>query len=332
MAYVTTIVVAGCRIEIGSACPILNDRIDPAYGEFLDAADDSSSEPFCSVSLEPGLPAGLPDLPVIFDCSPAWVMRGDGTSRWILRIAPGHQLPFWAARVSHDSRNATIFCGDEFVSRRNGDLGLFNPVSYPLDQMLLMLGLTSRGGALLHGAGLRSRSGRGFAFLGRSGAGKTTLSRLLHESDSGTLLSDDRVVFRKDQTGFRLFGTPWPGEGGFARNLSAGLDALFFLVKADEHQIVPLAPAAALQRLLPVASVPWYDAGLVSAALSVCEELVLGVPAFELRFARERRVADLIAEFAATREDGRLAPAAAFRPAPVEWHTTRRPSTREGQA
>jgi hypothetical protein len=297
MEFVSHIGVAGCRIEVRSPFPILNDRLDPAYAPFLDPRSDEAPDLSFHVRLETGLPPDLSGLPVVFDCSPAWTMLGEGDARWIVRRSLSHPLPFWVARLSPDYLEATVFCGDTFVLHSGSHVEVVNPVSYPFDQILLMCALARKEGVILHGAGL-SVAGRGLLFLGRSGAGKTTLARILAEPVRGLLLSDDRLVVRKRPAGFQAYGTPWPGEGGFAENRSAALNALFFLVKAMESRIVPVAPAAVLQRLLPVSSVPWYDAGLVSAVMPTLERLASDVPAFELQFAPDGAVGELIARFA----------------------------------
>lgn len=296
MPYESRIDVAGCRIDIDSTFPILNNHLDRAYAAFLDTPSDTFADLLFEVHLEAGLPTDPANLPVVFDCSPSWSMFRDDGTLWIRRQSPSHPDPFWVARLSLDFRETTVYCGDPFVIRSATGVQLVNPVSYPLDQILLMCGLARRDGVILHGAGL-SAAGRGFVFLGRSGAGKTTLSRLLAENLRGTLLSDDRVIVRKRQDGYSMHGTPWPGEAGIATNGSAPLTALLFLVQAEENRIMPVTPTAALERLLPVASVPWYDAGMTSAALSTCEQLTQDVPAFDLRFTPDRRVADLVAEF-----------------------------------
>ncbi len=296
MLHESRIDVAGWRIAIHSRYPILSDKLDRAYEAFLDQPAGTAPDVVVNVHLEAGLTAVPPGLPVVFDCAPTWCMFRDRDTRWMRRYSASHPDPFWVARISGDYREATVYCGDVFVAQGEGGTRLVNPVSYPFDQILLMCGLAGSGGILLHGAGL-SASGLGMGFLGRSGAGKTTLSRILSGKYQAGLLSDDRVVVRRHPSGYRLYGTPWPGEAGIARNVSAPLTALFFLVHAEENRVVPVPPLASLERLLPTASVPWYDAGLASAAFDSCAQLVQDVPAFDLRFTPDRRAADVVEEF-----------------------------------
>lgn len=161
------------------------------------------------------------------------------------------------------------------------------PLSYPLDQLLMICLLAPRHGALFHAAGYGFR-GRGLAFLGPSGAGKSTLSSQLRESRDWQPLSDDRVVIRAVGDEHLLFGTPWPGTGRVAENASFPLAGLVFLRQGREHRIMRLSSREAFERLLVVASIPWFDREIMLGALEYCDALTRRVPCSELTFRPER--------------------------------------------
>jgi hypothetical protein len=173
-----------------------------------------------------------------------------------------------------------------------------NPLFYPLDQILTMYVLARCRGVLIHAAGWQMGE-RGYLFPGRSGRGKSTISRLLIEAGLGQVIGDDRIVARERSGVFRIFGTPWPGELGIVRNTSVPLCGMFFLTHAEENRIVPLSATAAVERLFPVASIPWYETDVLSEVLATCEELVTGIPAYEFRFTPDARAPALLAEFTA---------------------------------
>jgi hypothetical protein len=182
---------------------------------------------------------------------------------------------------------------------------LASPFCYPLDETVLMNHLSSRGGVIVHSAGLEMNVGGdeiGLVFPGASGAGKTTLSELLLEAGAGTgLLSDDRMILRTGSDGsVRAWGTPWPGDAGIARNRSVPLRSLLFLIQADADEIVPLTSGEALRRLMPVVSCPWYDRERFPGVLDTCGNVVTNVPSHELRFTRSGAVAKVLAQHAAT--------------------------------
>ena len=68
------------------------------------------------------------------------------------------------------------------------------------------------------------------------------------------------------------------------RNALAPLAAVLFLVKAEANELVPLAAGAAMRRLLPVVSCPWYDAERLPGVLDTCARIVEGIPCYDLRF------------------------------------------------
>jgi hypothetical protein len=178
-----------------------------------------------------------------------------------------------------------------------------DPFLYPLDQLLLMHHLAGRGGFIVHAAGL-ALAGAGLIFPGISGAGKSTLTAqfLAAAPDTG-FLSDDRVVVRAGcaasggSGGFTAWGTPWPGTAKIAVNDSQPLRAVLFLVQAPAHAIVRLTPAAAARRLMPMLMCPWYDEEWSAGVLATVDRLVREVPCYELCFANDRGIVDLVRDF-----------------------------------
>jgi hypothetical protein len=107
------------------------------------------------------------------------------------------------------------------------------------------------GGMLIHSCGLRHAE-IGVVFPGQSGAGKTTLARKAPEADD--VLSDELVVVRRAEDGWRVHGTPFWGD--FARGgtsmRSWPLRTLAFLAQAprDTVTMTPIMSADATLRLL----------------------------------------------------------------------------------
>lgn len=200
------------------------------------------------------------------------------TDQYVICLQPasiGH--PLWYARCDSDFTRVQV--------QLAGDITPYNPIHYPLDQILLLHHLAARQGAILHAAGMIC-AGRGYIFPGVSGAGKTTLSRLLMANPDLLFLSDDRVIIRREKTDDKPFcyGTPWPGEAGLAQNQSAPLAAVYFLRQAKENKISLLPPRAAFERFMPVASIPWYHRQFVAKLLDFFEQLVQAVPVYDFLF------------------------------------------------
>ena len=123
---------------------------------------------------------------------------------------------------------------------------------------------------------------RGFLLAGKSGAGKSTISRNMLQCAGVELLSDDRMILRKTEAGFVTDGTPWAGEADIARNRTVPLGGVLFIHQGHENRVEPLAAAQALELLLPLVSIPWYDRPLLDSYLDVCNEVIQSVPCFRL--------------------------------------------------
>lgn len=154
-------------------------------------------------------------------------------------------------------------------------------------------------GLIIHAAG-GSINGKGMVFPAVSGTGKSTLSHLLLPYPENQLFSEERIIMRRLDDGWHLWGTPWKGSGVIARNESAPLNALVFLSQAPETKITPLSTSAALRRLLETVSIPWYSQEWTDKGLAVCESLLRDIPAFELAFRPDETAVQAVADFAAS--------------------------------
>ena len=171
--------------------------------------------------------------------------------------------------------------------------GYVNPLRYPLDQLLTMFVLASRGGCIVHSAGL-AVDNRGVAFVGKSGAGKTTLMSVIEDRPGNTRLSDDRVIFRLEDNCARIYGTPWAGEGMVAANANADLAAIVFLHHSPENHLEPIAAREAAEQLLPTTSIPWFHTGAMTGCLDTLDRIVENTPCFNLHFRPDRDITEII--------------------------------------
>ena len=166
---------------------------------------------------------------------------------------------------------------------------------YSLDGVLRILHtlvLARRAGFLLHAASVM-RNGRAFVFFGRSGAGKTTISRLAPAD--ATLLTDEISYVRRDAEIYLAYGTPFSGElAKIGENVSAPIAAVYHLVQAPENRVALMTSADAVRALLESVLFFAEDAELVKLVFqSVCD-LVGRVPVYRLEFVPNRTVWDLV--------------------------------------
>ena len=164
-----------------------------------------------------------------------------------------------------------------------------------------MLCLLLRGGLLVHAAGA-AISGRGFLFLGESGIGKSTLSRLLEDFLPGSVICDERLACRPVEGRWTMFGTPWKSTAGISRRLAVPLAGLVFLEQAEENKIRPITTGEALPRMLPLISVDWQNEELSGRGANALDDLLSSVSAFNFAFQKSSAAAEYLAGWAETAE------------------------------
>ena len=212
--------------------------------------------------------------------------RGTVNDRVLYRFHAGENRPYLWAEPNGDFSEVTVW--QDPAGRRQ-----MPPMLHPVDRVLWMGVLAHQFGFIVHSCGW-SCNGKALLFPGVSGAGKTTLCRQLMAAGQGNILSDDRVILKKEDQGIRACGTPWPGDAKQARNESAPLAALCFIEKSPDHYLLPIRSSEALRRLLEAASVPWFSCELRDRVLPLLEQVVTTVQAFRLGFHPEPGVTDLL--------------------------------------
>jgi hypothetical protein len=293
-AHEAHLTIAGVRFRIQCERPLVGNVPSSAYDAFI--GDGPRQDLEFPVTVIPHPFKGLDQCQRVFEAESMWAWFIDGPTRYLAHTGGDLHAPLWVAQLPSNFSDVRVYCGGMFLSENEDGVSVSNPVRYPLDQLLLVTMLASRQGCLIHAAGVE-QAGRLWLLAGRSGAGKSTAARLLMGRAGITLLSDDRLVVRREGGEVRAYGTPWPGDARVAVNRSATLAGILFLDQSQENVIVPLQPGDALARLLPVVSVPWYEPDLHPLVLDFCGGLVESVSCHCLRFRPDTAAADMLASF-----------------------------------
>jgi len=103
--------------------------------------------------------------------------------------------PYKKLLVDRRFRHATLLMSEESFARFPS---VVQSLEYPLDELLIMHRLTQEKAIELHGCGIVRADGTGNLFVGHSGAGKSTTTRLWTEREDVEVLSDDRIIVRRD--------------------------------------------------------------------------------------------------------------------------------------
>ena len=107
--------------------------------------------------------------------------------------------------------------------------------------------------------------GKAVLFMGKSGTGKSTHTRLWLEHISGSsLLNDDNPIVRIVGEDVIAYGSPWSGKTHCYKNESAPAAGFVRLKQAPHNRYMPCEDIAAFKALLPGSSVLRQDKTLHS--------------------------------------------------------------------
>ena len=125
--------------------------------------------------------------------------------------------------------------------------------------------------------------GRGFLFLGHSGTGKSTHSRLWLRYIAGTeLLNDDNPVLRVVDGTVRVFGTPWSGKTPCYKAQDVPVGAIVRLRQAPENRIERLGAVGAYASVMASCSGFRPIRSIADAQHETLAAVVQGVPCYQL--------------------------------------------------
>jgi len=144
--------------------------------------------------------------------------------------------------------------------------------------------LLDAGGLVVHSAGVADGESA-YLFLGRSGAGKTTLSRL-SEAAGRTVLSDDLNALLPGADGPRVAKLPFTGDVGDRRRGAPALPLarLLRLEKGAADELRPLSKAGAAAQLVACAPFVNVDPHRRERVAAIAEALAAAAPAGVLAF------------------------------------------------
>ncbi len=233
----------------------------------------------------------------VFDSGTTWRLYEDDAGFQFDFNAPLYgESPYKRLLVDRHFCRATLQMSEEAASR-----GAVDPLGYPLDELLIMHRLTQEKAIELHGAGIVRSDETGNLFVGHSGAGKSTTTRLWTERADVEVLSDDRIIVRRDVADnpgrMRMHGTPWHGEAMYASPGSAPLARIFVLEHGHGNVLTRLSPSQAVAELFARSFVPFHRHEYVDSALQFLQEVVDAVPVYHYSFEPDERAVDTILNF-----------------------------------
>jgi hypothetical protein len=153
------------------------------------------------------------------------------------------------------------------------------------------------GNALLLHASCLERNGKAYVFMGRSGAGKTTVAMLSRHTGAARLLREELTFVGGFHAPEPLVVATLPIREKHGASAGPGaypLEAVYWLEQADEDVVIPLRAAQAFPRVSSAISIGVRDRIMMMPGLDLAEQLTERVPVKTLRFRRSARFWDAI--------------------------------------
>ena len=155
--------------------------------------------------------------------------------------------------------------------------GTYNMRTFGLNNalMLIFAFAGSFHDTLLIHASLVRQNGYGYAFIAKSGTGKSTqVSLWLRHIPGCDLMNDDNPIIRIIDGEPFIYGCPWSGKTPCYRNVKARLGAITRIDRADENSIEKLPPIEAFASFLPSCSSMKWDGDIFNNICNTVTKVV----------------------------------------------------------
>lgn len=165
-------------------------------------------------------------------------------------------------------------------------------IIYDALQIILIQYLCQKGGIFTHAMGIKDKDGKGLLFVGKSGRGKSTAAKLWHKHSGAKVLNDDRIIVRKFNNRFFIYGTPWHGDFYdylASRTERARLSSIFFINHSRINNATPMKKRI-FKFFYPCIFPTFWDSGGLKNIIATSHSLIKNVPCFRLGFRKSKEV------------------------------------------
>lgn len=272
----------------GVTLALSGDDVPPVPGLKHELFATSAPDADLALTLSKAPVPAADGLPLLFDSGGVWKLYGDATRR--LYHFESHVFSprlYKGLLLDAGYTKGTLFWP--------GVEAPLHPLDSPLEQVLFTHRLAHEGAVELHCVGLVV-DGRALLLCGQSGVGKSTSAKLWRERFPDVeILSDDRVVLKRDGEGWRAWGTPWHGEGAFASASSAPLAGLVLLRHGATNRLHDVSPVEAARELYRLTFPPVWEAEGVNRVLDSLASIVQTTRARRFEFVPDVSAVDVVA-------------------------------------
>lgn len=265
----------GVRLTVPKYCDL--STCLPNFSEFIVDSVAESDVVMEVILLEGDAPPIKGKRRILTDISSTWENNfslEELEVGYFVAIKGANEGDVWQMFASKDFYNITIYT-------LKG--GFYNTTA--LNWFLMMAygqAILKRDSVMIH-ASVVERENEAYAFLGKSGTGKSTHSRLwLRYIEGVSLLNDDNPVLRLEGDEVKVYGTPWSGKTKCYINKGVKLGAIVRLRQAEENYLRWLDGVEALTTLIPSCTAMRWNMDLFNGMIGTAEKIMGDVPIGEL--------------------------------------------------
>ncbi|MFD2598307.1 hypothetical protein ACFSQ3_05025 [Sphingobacterium corticis] len=272
--------IAGSYLEIQCSTEFDLGRLLPSFADFK-LGDDAvvKGHPITQVIVtKQAFGRSSKDAKLLSDISIVWGNRFkffELPDVFVTTVAGTSKQETWFMESEKDFSKSTIYWIDD--KEISGEL------------LSWMIMVTFAQSAVFHNtilvhASVIERDGKGYAFLGKSGTGKSTHSRMWQASIHGAeLLNDDNPAVKIESDGsVKIYGTPWSGKTPCYRNMVVDLQALVRLKQAPINQMEWKSGQQAFLTLLPSCSAIRWNQEIFANMADIVQNISTEIPVGEL--------------------------------------------------
>ena len=180
---------------------------------------------------------------------------------------------------------------DLYFAEPNGPFK--DPFFGPTIELLMVNYLARINSMIVHACGM-DYEGKGILFVGESGAGKSTLTKIWSQKPGVEILSDDRIIIRKKNDQYWMYGTPWHGDAEFASPVTLKLEKIFFIRHGQTNSAKTVGGTLPVLQFLKASFPPFWDKKCMQFAMEFFNDLVAAVPCRELFFVPDSKIVDFV--------------------------------------
>lgn len=191
---------------------------------------------------------------------------------------------------------ALLIANKDFSDCRCALNGNYDMRCFGLNNALMLIyafaGSTQQ--TLLIHASLVRNNGYGYAFIAKSGTGKSTqVSMWLRYIPGSDLMNDDNPIIRIIDGKPVIYGGPWSGKTPCYRNIKAPLGAITRIDRAQANSVDKLSPIEAFASLLPACSSMKWDKDIYNAICDTITKIIETTGIYTLHCLPNREAAEV---------------------------------------